>query len=138
MFITKPVFVIGMLGTLLLVGCERGPQRHALNGRVTLDGAPLVDGAISFRPEDGTPGPTAGGQITDGTFSIPASVGPLAGHFRVEITASRPGESFVVDGQVFPAYEQFLPRRYNSESELRVEVGSAGLENFEFALESDR
>lgn len=125
--------------TILVFGCQRGPQRYALSGSVNLDGQPLEEGAISFRPEEGTPGPSAGGAINEGAFSIPASGGPLAGRFRVEISASRPGESFVpgMDGQMVPAYEQFLPARYNSESELRVDVGASGKNSFDFVLHSD-
>lgn len=64
----------------------------------------------------------------------------MAGRFRVEITASRPGDSFVpgIDGQMVPAYEQFLPARYNTLTELRADVSEAEANRFDFALESDR
>lgn len=72
---SRSVLVLATLAVSMIGGCQQGPRRYALSGRVALDGQPLADGAISFRPEEGTPGPSAGGEIKDGVFSIPASGG---------------------------------------------------------------
>ena len=124
---------------VVLAGCGDSP-RQRIEGTVTLDGRPLEKGAINFTPLAGTQGPTAGAEIVDGKFSIPAEGGTFAGVFRVEITASRPSGKKVPDqwtGQPVDAYEQFLPARYNSQSELEVDVQAGGAKQFEFSLVSE-
>ena len=120
-------------------GCGKDSPRRAIDGTVSLDGAPLAKGYISFRPEFGSPGPTAGAEIVDGKYSISTEGGTFAGKFRVEITASRPSGRKVPDrftGQLVEDYTQYLPARYNSESELTAEVKEEGDNLFDFTLES--
>lgn len=136
----KPYWIVGALlvvGTLAVGGCQQGSTRYAIEGTVTLDGKPLESGSINFRPVEGTYSPTAGAEIKDGKYLIPRDDGLLPGHFRVEITASRPGKTVMTDektGRHIPAYEQYLPARYNSRSELRAEIGPSGPNRFDFAL----
>ena len=77
-------------------------------------------------------------QIRDGTFSIAAAGGTFAGKFRVEVTASRPSGRTVRTprGEFSNVDEQFLPARYNVQSELTVEVKSGGPNEFTFELTS--
>ena len=120
-------------------GCGPANGRHSLEGRVTLDGEPVADGVINFRPQPGTPGPTAGGQITAGRFSIPLEGGTFAGIFRVEITAARKTggkERHLRTGEMVDLYEQYLPARYNRQSELTAEVQQSDSNQFEFDLSS--
>ena len=131
--------VVAMLvvGSLTAGGCQRGSVRYAIKGTVALDGKPLDSGSINFRPVEKTPGPTAGAEIKDGKFVIPREGGLLPGKFRVEITASRPGKNVVLDemsGREVPAYEQYLPARYNTRSELRAEVSESKSNHFDFEL----
>jgi len=129
----------GLAAALLAVaapGCDATP-RHALEGTVTLDGQPLPDGYISFRPMAGTPGPTAGGRIVDGRFAISRQDGTFAGKFRVEITATRStGEKFFDEevGREVEILAQYLPARYNTQSELTAEVRPDGPNAFSFEL----
>lgn len=75
---------------LSLTGCgEQASDRQSLKGTVTLDGTPLVEGSILFVPQQGTKGPTAGGKISEGRFSVSPEGGTFSGTFRVEITAVR-------------------------------------------------
>lgn len=132
------------LATAILIaaiigGCGGAGGRQAIEGIVTLDGTPLEKGQITFVPQGGTNGPTAGAEIVGGKFAIAQAGGPFTGKFRVEITASRPGGEKVFDrrtGKLVEGYEQFIPARYNAESQLRADV-TAGAENrFEFAVNS--
>jgi hypothetical protein len=130
----KPV----LLTLALLVGCTNS-DRESLQGTVTLDGYPLAEGAISFRPQPGTQGPTAGAKIKDGTFTIASEEGTFTGTFRVEITASRKTgqqRSDQITGTMVDEYEQYLPARYNKESELIAEVTKGGKNEFPFELRS--
>lgn len=120
----------------ILVGCG-GNGRISVEGIVTLDGQPLEQGSIEFDPLPGTPGPTAGGEIVNGKFAIPAARGPLAGRFTVRIKSAgltgrkilNPRKNAMVD-----EFAQRLPAKYNSESRLQAEVTSSGLNRFEFAV----
>jgi hypothetical protein len=134
----KPALAFWAASLLLLTGCA-DEGRLALEGAVTLDGQPLDKGFITFRPQPGTPGPTAGGPIEGGRFSIAPEQGAFAGTFRVEISAQRPTGKTLLDadtGQVVPHYEQGLPERYNRRSELAAEVKPGLRNHFEFALTS--
>lgn len=124
---------------LVLAGCGDA-SRQPLQGSVTLDGRPLQAGYIRFRPEPGSSSPTAGGAVAAGTFSIDRNGGPMAGRFRVEITASRPVGRTTIDietGERVQDLEQYLPPRYNSKSELEVEVTRRGDNTFQFDLQSE-
>ncbi len=86
-----------MLLTLLaaaLSGCQDrsdGYDREAVSGSVTLDGRPIA-GDITFIPKAN--GPSAGGRITDGSYSLGRSNGPAPGS-----TASRSSPSSRPDGR---------------------------------------
>ena len=124
---------------LLLIGCGQQGDRQRLEGTVTLDGAPLAEGQITFLPQPGTKGPTAGGQITEGHFSIPHEGGTFTGKFLVKITATRKTGKQVKNyalNEMIDEIEQFLPFRYNRQSELTAEVNASGPNQFEFALTS--
>ena len=123
----------------ILSGCGGDSRRRGIEGTVTLDGAPLAEGYISFRPELGSPGPTAGDAIADGKYSIATEGGTFDGTFRVEITASRPTGNKIPDrftNELVEEYAQYLPARYNTESELTAEVTEEGENQFDFTLES--
>ena len=123
---------------VLLAACGSSSNRRALQGTVTLDNKPLAQGTVRFIPTSGTPGPSAGGEIKNGEFSIAEDKGVLSGSFRVEITSSKTGKK-VRDrssGEITYLREQFLPARYNSNSELTAEVKNGGPNRFEFALRS--
>ncbi|MBU4270334.1 MAG: hypothetical protein KKA28_00475 [Planctomycetes bacterium] len=124
---------------LILLGCTPATERQALEGTVALDGAPLAEGSILFLPQPGTKGPTSGGKIAQGRFSISPAGGAFSGVFRVEITAVRNTGRKVMDprmGNLIDETEQFIPVRYNRESELTAQVSEQGPNQFEFALES--
>lgn len=71
---------------LLVAGCE---QPGIVSGLVTLDGAPLTTGVITFNPTAG--GPTAYGAIgTDGRYELRtgAAQGLAAGEYVVTVAAN--------------------------------------------------
>jgi hypothetical protein len=137
---------LGFAAVLLLgamaSGCSRVPRRFALEGQVTVDGAPLEAGAMAWIPMAGTVGPTCGGSIARGRFAIPASEGAREGEYRVEITASRQSEradSPSLDGMTMGySVIQYLPARYNSESELVATVTRGGKNRYTFDLTTEK
>jgi hypothetical protein len=81
------------LAALPFTGCG-GSGRVSVSGRVTVDGKPVPEGSITFIPEKGNPGPTAGGAIRDGSYKIDARKGPMTGKHRMEVHAvARTGRS---------------------------------------------
>lgn len=110
-------------------GCgPSGPTTYPVSGTVTFNGEPLPDGYITFVPEDASVGPE-GSAIENGEFSFRAREGKK----KVKIEASR----FV--GPVNPVMgltpkEQYIPDRYNVNSELAEEVTADGDNRFTFEL----
>jgi hypothetical protein len=134
-----PRISFALLMALIVCAAGCGNGRQGVEGVVTVDGQVLSRGYISFRPVPPTHGPTAGTEVIDGRFSVASAKGPLAGTFCVEITASRPSGPKLVDdfsGKLVDSYEQFLPTRYNSLSELTAEITDEGPNRFDFALDS--
>lgn len=137
---TEPVWatVLAVIaGIPLWGGCSGSAARQAIQGVVTVDGQPLEKGQITFVPLLGTQGPTAGAAIIDGRFTVARVGGPFVGKFRVEITASRPGKEKTIDrisGKPVESFEQYIPRKYNAESQLEAEVKAGEANRFEYAL----
>lgn len=121
-----------------MIGCGSGSGGVGVTGKVTLDGAPLEKGVISFVPEStGTP---ATGEIEAGSYRIKAAQGPTAGTYRVEIRAPKNTGKQAVK-PVDPDYagevivESVAPK-YNRDSVLKAEI-RAGADNvFDFSIES--
>ena len=136
--------VLGLGCCVVMCGCNHD-GRQSLEGTVTLDGQPLPAGDITFFPVPGTPGPTAGGKIVEGRFSISAEGGTMAGTFRVQITARRKTGKQVFDptaqmmdpnakNGMIDQYEQSLQSRYNQQSELTADVIQGDKNVFDFPL----
>lgn len=120
-------------------GCGSGGQGE-LSGEVTLDGAPLEQGAILLTPLDASKGAATGGEIKSGRYALTGKQAPFAGTYKVEIRANKktgrkvqkamgkPGE---LDDELV---EAVLPR-FNTKTELTTEVkaGSGGTANFAVA-----
>jgi hypothetical protein len=127
-------------------GCGLGGNRAAIEGAVTLDGQPVDNGSILFVPIEGTKSPTAGAVIAAGRYQIPRNKGPMAGVFRIEITAPRktgktiPARSIPltpmdipVEGGAIAEEVEAVPAHYNKKSTLRQEL-KTGANIVDFAL----
>ncbi len=87
-----------------------------------VDGQPAEQGSISFIPEDGK-GHTAGGKIENGKYTAPdVAVGTMKVEIRVpKIT----GKKQLYDDKkadFVPTYSETLPKKYNTQTELRFDV----------------
>jgi len=115
---------------LLLVGCQPAAVKTTtISGVVTVDGEPVSLGTIAFEPDNPSL-PSATAEIHDGKFTI----GSPRGKRRILIMAYRQAEGLGPDGQ--PYQEQYLPARFNLESDRFLEVESETLvdQNFELTL----
>jgi hypothetical protein len=120
---TMRLFLFGMIGGLVLLplGCGQATT-YPVSGTVTYNGEPIPEGYIAFVPEG--PGRGGGGAITNGRYSVSVQ----AGKNRVEITASKAvplprGQGGMNGGK--EEVRQYLPTRYNFETELRADITQA-------------
>ncbi|WP_425615296.1 hypothetical protein NA78x_005211 [Anatilimnocola sp. NA78] len=114
------VLVAVLLGTI--AGCGGGAGGlTTVSGTVKVDGEPLKKGAISFLPVDGQ-STTAGGAITDGTFTVQVPKGMQ----KVVINAPKvTGMRKLYDTPDSPTMEttaESLPAKYHSATELTLDV----------------
>lgn len=125
---------------LVLAGCQKTVTKVAVSGTVTFDGEPVEDGQVAFEPLAG--GEMEFGVITDGKYSIPSEFGLKSGKYLVRITADRNAHkkaertSFTTEDDSLDIYEQFLPARYNTGSQLKVEIENAAEVQKDFSLRS--
>jgi hypothetical protein len=105
---------------LVIAGC-RDNTVSQVSGSVTFDGNPIEDGTISFYPKDGKTQP-AGGNIKSGAYSVQVPVG----HMEVRISMGKViGKKKLYDKKDSREYElkgEALPEKYNTKSELRLDV----------------
>lgn len=120
-------------------GCSRGDGRLAIKGAVTLDGAPVGSGVVSFLPATAAKGSTVAGAIVSrGRYQLPPSKGLMPGEYRVEIRIPKPTGRVTTDaatGESAPETQEAAPARYNERSELQATV-VPGMGDLDFRLES--
>lgn len=133
----------GLLATLLAVasiaGCGRSDGRFGLSGVVRLDGAPVDRGSINFDPASVPARTSTGAMIIDGRYAVAAGQGLLPGTYRVRVfwpqsTESKPDGLGPLGGVSAPPPQERIPDRYNSKSELTVEVQAHSANRFDFDL----
>jgi hypothetical protein len=119
------------------VGCAdpAGIQKVIVGGQVFVDGQPVPNGEIRFFPIEGTQGPVSGSPIKDGTYLAKYKDGVPVGKHRVEIMAYRSQKGSMPEeiAREGGATEQYLPEKYNANSELTCTVDSE-TENLDFDL----
>lgn len=138
------------LSTFVLNLCGCGtpsdrPELGEVTGTITMDGEPLSEIVVVFNPDNGRP--ARGKTDMDGMYEltyIGKTKGCKVGHNRVEIAPSEEGEEDSEDSSdtenVGAAKRPLrgrvqVPARYNSKSELEVDV-EPGKNVFDFKLES--
>lgn len=134
---------IACLLTILILpvvsGCRDPEGRQSISGEVTLDGKPLPAGQLSLRPV-GT-GPSSGGQIAEGEFSVDSSKGPLPGRYAVKINSYQETGKMVplIDNPniKLPEKQQVIPPEYNDQTELVIEVTGNGDNHFKLDLKTE-
>jgi hypothetical protein len=108
-------------------GCgSDGPARAVVTGKVTYQGKPVTDGMIRFQIAGR---PSAMGKISDGTYLIDHHGGVPVGSGKVEIEGFEETGKVVyvgANGMTQKEGKQVLPPKYNTKSELTVEVPAGG------------
>ena len=121
MRIARAAFRLACLGVVLtLVGCQ-SDNTAQLDGTVKLAGEPLDKGSIAFAPADGQ-GQTAGGEITNGKYSVKVPVGIMKVEIRYPKVVGKKKDYDAPGGKYYDLYEESLPPKYNDETTLTVKV----------------
>ena len=114
--------------SVMLSGCgggEEGPETVTVTGKVTIDGAPVPDGEVIFRPADGGAGRTDAATIKGGEYTMESTLGSK----RVEIRAMRNVEgadtSNLETGESGGSVEQYIPEQYNDKSTLTADISES-------------
>jgi hypothetical protein len=132
-----------LLACLLLAsGCGDGTGRHAISGRVLFQGQPLDEGSIMFLPKSPELSPS-GAPIARGEYKVPKSHGLAAGTYEVRVSSGERGTDVRKEmdpeqagGEPYPIARERIPPRYNTKSELRIEVKDGGPFTFDFDLKA--
>ncbi len=123
----KPRLLVLLVLFAVVPGCGPGDGLAGLTGQVTFDGAPIPEGRIQFHMQSGDQKAFVA-PIVDGRYDIRLEPGPA----KVEIRASRPVPGKVDrsnPGEEAPMGEMYIPEKYNSRTELSVNVGNGTTES---------
>ncbi len=138
-----------------LAGCGGGEDdlpRQAVWGSVTWNNQPLESGSITFSPADPNQphAASAGGLITNGSYSISRDGGPTPGKYRVAILGGELGSALASDeppgppprvrgARPKPAAQPRpqISEKYNIRSTLMAEVKASESNTFHFDLKSE-
>jgi hypothetical protein len=111
-------------------GGERGPERVVVSGTVAYNGKPIPEGVIRFVPVSTSLGPTAGAIIANGKYRADGNGGVPVGMHNIQVEAYRK-TAYPVKPAVLPPRgfedglrEQYLPKRHNVDSQLRITIES--------------
>ena len=130
-------FAIAIAATL---GCggESGTPQRPISGMVKLDGQPLGEGSITFLPTE--KGGAANAVLSAGVYRIRGSEGLEPGRYTVEIIAVKPTGKRVrhpdLPSETIEEVRNVIPQRYNTRSQLLVDVALDQENKFDFDLSS--
>lgn len=115
-----------ILLVLAVVGCGGGPKRpptYGVRGVITLDGKPLADAVVTFRPQSGQQ-PANGRTDSSGGYSLStfsSGDGAMAGAFAVALTkyntpvvaaAATEEDGYVPPAGQLPTPKNVLDKKY--------------------------
>ena len=116
------VVLVGLVLVTAFIGCG-GDGRVAIEGTATWNGQPIESGFVELFPTDGN-GQVDGADIVGGKFSLRTHVGAK----RVRVTGQKKiGETPPTERipKPEPIYAQYIPKQFNDESQLKVDVSAA-------------
>lgn len=122
---------------ILTAGCrDTGPKLYSVSGNVTFDGNPIETGEITFSPIGGAGRPDSG-VISNGSYKLKVT----AGSKIIKISAVSndpklvgPPPPDMPPGGLNPPRE-YIPEKFNVQSELSAEVAAKNNQVFDFDLE---
>jgi hypothetical protein len=114
---------------------------YPLSGRVRVAGRPLHSGMVRFVSATIDRPTNAGAFVTNGEYTIPTDSGLAAGKYQVQISGigleeqARANREYALGLRRNANIDEPLPRHYNYESLIHVEVAAdGGVVGFDFDL----
>ena len=104
----------------LFAGC--GPATGTVSGTVTLDGRPVDNGIISFIPADTTKAQPVTVDIKAGNYTAHLQTGPTTVQISAPVVTGQRKEYNSPDAPLIDITEESIPAKYNSDSQLRVDI----------------
>ena len=126
------IVCLGVISTVVSIGCDSGSGRCAVNGSITLGGKPVGPGSIQFAPLGDNQASASGAPVIDGKYFVSRDGGLLPGKYIVRIYW--PEKNTMGQGRGVPVPKERIPMKYNINSELTVEVQSGTGNSFDFDL----
>jgi hypothetical protein len=138
----KPRYPLTILAICLgLAGCEgeRGAlPRQAVSGQVLYEGQPLPQGTIQFLPTSSDQATMGLASIKEGRYALARDRGLVPGTYKAVISSSAgAGEGTEVNGmpgKPGPPAKDVIPKKYNLESALKIDVKEGQADPFDFDL----
>ncbi|WP_145251040.1 hypothetical protein [Aeoliella mucimassa] len=122
-----------------LAGCQGG-NGVTLSGKVTLDGQDVPNGRISFVPLGA--GPTASARIEAGKYEVLISEVPLPANYLVRVSSMQPTGIMIkhpdAEGGQLAEEKEVIPAKYNTNSELTIELTSSMEPTWDIELTTDK
>ncbi len=129
--IRSHVRVCLLLGIVVLVcGCGSGPKLVPVSGTVNLDGKPLSDATVNFLFTD-YPRPAVGRTDASGKFALAYHNRRGAPLGACKVMIRKKGQAAGDE-----AARELVPGRYNSNTQLQVEITKDGPNEFPLELNS--
>lgn len=128
--------VVGLFAISLVafIGCSGGPDEpktYRVYGEVSFGGKPIDEGTIQF--VNMKESFNRGIDIKNGKFEGEC----IEGEMRIEVRAYKPGKvnaMYADDPNAKPEMENYIPKKYNQDSELKETVKADGENHFLFDL----
>lgn len=118
------------LVALLSIGCSGSEFGATVSGKVTLDGNPVVQGVVTFAPDD-PKGPSAVGNLkSNGDYYLKTkkTLGIIPGKYRVAVQAYERPEGLAPGERVYGRVKPLVPKKYlnvvSTDLEFEVQPGS--------------
>jgi hypothetical protein len=113
------IFIVVLLVLPVISGCGEPQNRTEVSGTIRVNGKPLPEGSIAFRPTDGNEGPSSGGEIVNGAYYVARAKGAATGKNLVLIrSAASTGRKVERFGRLEDERTQVIPPKYNERSEI--------------------
>jgi hypothetical protein len=128
-----PVWHLAAVVCLLAAGCGDSNQAQ-VSGHISVGGAPLAEGLVTFLPAPGTAGPEFSGTLTGGEYRVPKAV--LPGDYKVKVRAWQKTGRMVKSpqGEMTEEIVNAIPDRYSgAQTELTAHL-NAGKNTVDFDL----
>jgi len=121
------IALVTLVGLFMLAGCEKGPKRYELWGKITYQGQPVPAGIIYFDPDiaAGADGPQGFASIHDGEYDTrkEGGQGPIGGKYVLRIYGNDgvPQPELAMGKPLFT--EVLIPKELpKQDSELNIDV----------------